>query len=626
MKRLSLYILTIGLLGLLVIPGIAQDETEFEGEGFAEGGVIVESNIGDDPSTFIPIISSDATSSDVWGFFYPGIIAGDDETFVATPNQRYAMAAGWEYDESGTVLTISLREDLFWSDGTPVTADDYLWSYNATKSGRSGSVRTNVLYQLDDGTKTGGAIFDVVKVDDYTLEVSVGTASEDEDGNLVEILPDCIAINEINDITPVPAHVYDPVFGDNYEELANDPYFIPVNQETGDPVGVGMMYDPFMEFGIQVSLLANPEDTDALLGYVSPREWLLQQVENQTIEYERFLAGEFTTIGVSANNQNDMRARAEAEGYQLIEYPANGYTYMAMNEADPSNPQNGRDADGNLIDQGLHPFFGDLRVREAVGMAINVREMIGTFDEESGQATGILEGNGYEIATHDHPGLGTVDHGIEPQEFDPEAALALLSEAGWIDNDGDGVLECNGCLYATEVDPSYEGTPASFELLTNSGNVIREGTGETIQAQLAEIGVTVDFQAIEFGTLVQELLGQTYDAIIIGWSLGLPYEPGSSIPAIFGIGNDRVGAGFNTTSMQDAEMERLLDEANTLEGCDPEARNELYAEAMRMLTENRPYVWLFAGNAMVATQPGIENFDPLPYNTQWNMDTWVIRE
>ena len=39
---------------------------------------------------------------------------------------------------------------------------------------------------------------------------------------------------------------------------------------------------------------------------------------------------------------------------------------------------------------------------------------------------------------------------IPPSEYDPEAAIALLEEAGFTDEDGDGVRECHGCLHAEE--------------------------------------------------------------------------------------------------------------------------------------------------------------------------------
>jgi peptide/nickel transport system substrate-binding protein len=212
--------------------------------------------------------------------------------------------------------------------------------------------------------------------------------------------------------------------------------------------------------------------------------------------------------------------------------------------------------------------------------------------------------------------------------------MSLLEEAGWIDEDGNGVRECHGCLYATSVDASYEGTEMAFELLTNAGNRIREATGETIRLQLQAVGITVNFQAIEFGTLVDELVGQQFDAIIIGWNMGLPFAAGDSIRPLFFAGNDLPTAGFGFSSYQNQAMEDLVNEADSLPAaedgsyaaCDQTVRNEMYGEAMRMMYEDPSMLWLFAGNVMVAAQGSLENFDPLPYSPAWNIDAWTVGE
>jgi peptide/nickel transport system substrate-binding protein len=172
----------------------------------------------------------------------------------------------------------------------------------------------------------------------------------------------------------------------------------------------------------------------------------------------------------------------------------------------------------------------------------------------------------------------------------------------------------------------------AFELLTNSGNVIRESTAETIRAQLGEIGITVNYQAIEFGTLLDEILSQEYDAIIISWNLAIPFTP--DMKWNLGVAADRPGAGFNTGSYYNAEFERLLDMANALEAaddgsyaaCDPDQRDQLYAEAQKIVWEEQPYLFLFATNVMAAAQGNISGWDPVPYEANWNIDAWSVSD
>lgn len=614
----------------MAFPIVAQEEAP--GPGL--GGQIIVSNIGDDPPSFNPITGNDTASSAVYNWMYPEIIGIDPVTFNIAPNVDQALAAGWEYDETGTVLTIQLRQDAFWADGEQITAEDYLWAFTAVQSGTTSSPRTYVMYQTADGTVTEGPVHEIMALDDFTIQVRLGLPITDDSGELVlgddgkpVLTVSCDAIQDLNDIPVVPAHVFEAAYGSDFASMDGDPYFVP--KTDGGLATFGAFTDPYMEPGVQISLLASADYPDANLGFVSPSEWLYQNVESTTVSFERFLAGDFTYESVSADNQNSMRGD---ERFQIVEYPGNSYTYMGYNLADPNNPQAGRDAEGNLIDQGIHPVFGDVRVRQAIAYAVNVREIIGTAPDGDTPATGILEGNGYPIGTNTAPSSSTNDEleamGVAPYEFDPAKADELLTEAGWVDTDGNGVRECQGCLYATSVDASFEGTELQFELLTNAGNSIRESIGETIRAQLSDAGFIVNYQAIEFGTLVDELLGQQFDALIIGWSLGAPFLPGGTLNSFFTIANDRPGAGFNYVSFNDPDFDDLVKlgdglpaaEDGSYAACDPDKRDELYAEAQRILWEQQPYLWLYIPNVMVAAQANVEGWDPLPNAAAWNLD------
>ena len=49
--------------------------------------------------------------------------------------------------------------------------------------------------------------------------------------------------------------------------------------------------------------------------------------------------------------------------------------------------------------------------------------------------------------------------------------------------------------------------------------------GTLIQDQLAQVGIKVDFQTIDFNTLLDIMDSQTFDAIILGWRNGYPDDP-----------------------------------------------------------------------------------------------------
>jgi len=83
-----------------------------------------------------------------------------------------------------------------------------------------------------------------------------------------------------------------------------------------------------------------------------------------------------------------------------------------------------------------HLILSDVRVRQAIRMAVDV-------DTINNQ---IFYGLAHPVWTEFFRPPYVCD--VPRPKFDPEAAKALLEQAGWTDSDGDGIRECNGCSSA----------------------------------------------------------------------------------------------------------------------------------------------------------------------------------
>ena len=130
------------------------------------------------------------------------------------------------------------------------------------------------------------------------------------------------------------------------------------------------------------------------------------------------------------------------------------------------------------------PQLADRRVRRAITLGTNREEIV--------QA--ILLGYG-EVA---NAGVPPFHWAFNPDatgslEYDPEAARALLEEAGWTDRDGDGVRE------------SEDGVRLSFSIKYNTGNQQRQDIAEIMQSQLADVGIEVQPRVVEWATLLQQI-------------------------------------------------------------------------------------------------------------------------
>ncbi len=535
------------------------------------GGILIGTNFGGDPTNMNPLISNNTVELALNEFLFPSLYNIDPETRAPMKagrnDQDNGLALDWTISDDGLVYTFTLRDDLTWNDGAPVTAFDYKFTFDALASGETSSPRTDVLQSVES----------VEAVDATTLVVTLKLAS-------------CRVIEELDDFGILPQHIIEPMLDGNYAEIDNLEY----NKNPNVTAGV-------FNFGAlvpdqQTSLIRN----ENYWMDVSPEGYIIRNVPDQIVGIEQFLVGEVNSVGtagsasVPAVQMQDFRDRAEAGEFQIYEYVDDGLTFVGFNLADRGNPVNGNDDDGNPMDQGKHPLFGDVRVRQAVAQAVNYTDII----------EGAAEGEAVQVNSFGTPALWGYDSSIEPWEYNPEAALALLAEAGFVDDDDDP----SSPLVATE-DALYAepGTPFAFELLTNSGNLVREAAGTVIQDQLGQIGIEVDFQTQEFGALVQFLLGQDFDAIMIGFT---NLDQDTDARNVFTPVGDLVGGGFNFVSYRNDRVTELYDEALALPGCSFEGRQALYHEISRILHEDLPWWWLFAPFSMYAEANSVQNWMP----------------
>jgi peptide/nickel transport system substrate-binding protein len=433
--------------------------------------------------------------------------------------------------------------------------------------------------------ENGGTIESVEAPDPYTVVVKFNVA-------------DCTALPTAN-LSFVPSHI----LPENYDELVG-------NEFNTNPAVTGGIFN-FGSFAPeQIALINNPDypESDTILGYVSPEGYILRLVGDQTIQVQQFLAGETTFMyDIPVAFRADTRAAAEAGDVQVYEYPGDRWDYLILNYADPTNPQDAFDADGNPIDQGHHPLFGDTRVRRALAHAIDVDAII----------EGAVFGEATRMPSYELPSSWAYNDDLDPVPYDPELAAQTLADAGWRDEDGDGILEAHDAMYAED------GTPFIFTLYTNEGNPRRAAIGQLIQDQLDVLGIQVDFQTADVNYFFDEILaGQGFDAAIAGWRASYPDDPDAE--QLFGTRSDTVYSGSNYASYSNPEADELFRQALTVPGCAVEDRAPMYKQIQQLLLDDQAYIYLYVLDGMYAAQGNLENWDPYPFNWYWNTDAWTV--
>ena len=207
--------------------------------------------------------------------------------------------------------------------------------------------------------------------------------------------------------------------------------------------------------------------------------------------------------------------------------------------------------------------FDDVRVRQAIAYAID-REVICQF-----AFFGLCE------ASHGPTGSGTPWYfPYAPYDRDLEKASALLEEAGY----GDGF---------------------TMEIMTVVGFDETLRGAQVVQQQLAEVGIEVVIDNIEFGAWLDRQAAGEFDAFMLSW-LGL-----TDVEDYFFL-QHRTGNAYNVTGFSNERFDELVDQGRTLDDFD--ARYAVYEEANQILVDEAPYIFMYIKAEVKAYAPYVKGF------------------
>ena len=242
--------------------------------------------------------------------------------------------------------------------------------------------------------------------------------------------------------------------------------------------------------------------------------------------------------------------------------------------------------------------YDDVRVRKAINYAIDKQEII----------DGVYLGLGIDIASPYKPGTRWSNPDLKPYPYDPIKAKTLLKEAGFVDSDGDGIVE-------------KDGKPFSFEIITNQ-NKEREKSAVLIQRKLKQVGIQVNIRAIEWASFISRFIKTgDFDVVLLGWGLGLD-------PDQYNIwhSSQQAPGQFNFIGYNNPTIDKLLEQGRV--ELNPDKRQAIYHEFAKVLLDDSPIVYLSAGYGLTAIHKRVKGIDSPapPAGVGWNSETWYIPE
>lgn len=142
----------------------------------------------------------------------------------------------------------------------------------------------------------------------------------------------------------------------------------------------------------------------------------------------------------------------------------------------------------------------------------------------------------------------------------------------------------------------------SFTLLTTPGPVLTQ-LAQVYQAMAAEAGIRIQIQQVEFGTLLDRTDKKDYEAALLGWS-GRP-DPDGNIYDFM-----RCGGPLNNAGYCNPKVDALLNRARATRVM--EVRRSLYSEALRIIHEDVPYVYVYHPQVLIGASKRLSGLPLIP--------------
>ncbi|MDJ1183225.1 ABC transporter substrate-binding protein [Roseofilum casamattae] len=555
----------------------------------AETSQIVQAVLSD-PKTFNYALNQE--SPNIFGLTYKGLI----ETNGLTGEIQPALAESWDIADGGKQIIFTLRDNLKWSDGQPLTADDVIFSYDRVYL--NDAIPTSARFVLLIGKNR--SLPTVTKLDDRRVQFSI---------------PEPFAPFLRSTGLPIlPAHILQPTITET--DSQGNPVFL-TTWGTDTPVEDIVVNGPYQ--------LERYDTTQRIIYKRNPYYWkqdengsslpnidriIWQIVESTDTNFLQFRSGGLDLTNVSPEYFSLLKKEEQRGKFTIYgENPTLSSVFITFN-------LNRGSRDGKpLVNPEKSRWFNQIEFRQAIAYALDRRTMVNNIYRGLGEPQ-------YSNLPVQSPYYLSPEEGLKIYDYNPETAKALLLSAGFQYN-SNGQLEDD------------RGNPVRFTLLTNAGNKIREALGVQIKQDLGNIGIQVDFQPISFSSLVDKL-GNTldWDAHIIGFGGG-GVEPNNSaniwsLDGSLHSFNQQPQAGqppiqgWKAASWEEKIADLYIEGAQEL---DEVKRKAIYDRTQQLIKENLPYIYLVNQLSLTAVR---DRISPIQYSALggalWNIDELQVTD
>ena len=515
-----------------------------------------------DPGTLNPLFTSSIYETYVADTLFDGLFNFNSD-FEWIVNE--SMVESLEKTEDQKTWTVKLRPGLKWHDGHPLTAHDVAFTWEAIMDDE---VPTKTLRTGRDQLKS------VTALDDLTVRFVHKEALPTSKWNMLYSI--------------LPKHIIGDKDNANRKEdrsLKKSPYYLKYAQA---PVGCG----PYKFVRWERNRTIVVERWDEYHGrkpYFKRQIFKVVKDPHQALNL--FKKGELDEIEITplqfATQTND--ANFAKLGVKAF-HPTWSYYCVGWNATMKPDKSN--------------PFFTDRRVRRAMAHAANIQLVLKNLTYGlSRQASGIFQ-----------PGAWMYNEQVRLLAYDLSKARELLDEAGWEVNENDGVRY-----------KQIDGEKVKFEftLLIPQGSTLGPGFAAIFSEDLAQIGVSLKQQTMDFSALLDRLRGKNYEAFMLGWSTGIDPDTNRNLWH-----TSEAESGRNFVSYTNTRVDELFELSRR--ELAPVKRAGHFKEIHKLIYDDQPYMFILSRAATWAFHKRIRGvtFSPRGVFSVYpsHLDWWVRKE
>ena len=519
-----------------------------------KGGTLKYAIVSSSPFSgiFADELSSDTNDSSIGGLI-------DESMFDYDENRKLTNTglASIEFDVENKTATVTLNsKDFKWSDGQPVTIDDYIFAYQAIGNKDYTGVRydddyKNVVGMEEYHDGKADSVSGLEKVDDYTVKI-----------HFKEMSPSMQLAGGSVCAYIMPKHIFKDIPEAEWEKS---------DYVRGTKfVGLGQFKIESIVAGESVTLVPNEH---YFRGVAKVDKVVMEVVSPDNIVSE-MKAGNYD-IATMPNSQYE--AYKDLTNVTFLGSQASAYEYIGfhLGKYDKETGKNVTDPNAKMA---------DVNLRQAMAYALDI--------DAAGQ-------NLYNGLQHSSNSIiipffkDVYNKDQEGFSYNPEKAKQLLDEAGYKDVDGDGIRE------------NKDGSKLTINFAARTRDEANESLVQQYLNWWKEIGLNVQLytgRTIELNSFYDKVQADDpeIDVFSAGWSTG--YDPNPS--GLFG-----ETAQFNFERYVDAEGTAIMNKISSTESFDSAKNVEFYKEWQKYVHDKAFIFPTLVGEELTAVNKRVKYYD-----------------